>query len=98
MKKVQLLQASVFLLILTSTAQADMLRCGRTIVKTGDAKSTVLDQCGEPKYKDTFCKDGGSKEDCDKIEEWVLEPEYGKLTSTLRFENGRIVSITLGDR
>jgi hypothetical protein len=32
------------------------------------------------------------------VDEWTFNPGYGQFMTTLRFESGKLVSITYGDR
>lgn len=41
---------------LAPMAQAQTLNCNRDFAQLGDAKYTILQKCGEPVFKDSFCK------------------------------------------
>jgi len=92
-------------------AQTTTFRCQNDLVKVGDAKSSVQLKCGRPMLTDSFCKpaDGqapprrsGAKvvinAGCETVDEWTYNPGYGQFITTLRFESGRLVSISYGDR
>ena len=92
-------------------AAAQSFRCKSDIVSVGDARSAVLLKCGEPVVKDSFCRPIAAPEprtppsttvinvqQCDNVDDWVYNPGYGQFMTTLRFESGKLVSITYGDR
>jgi Protein of unknown function (DUF2845) len=93
-------------------AQTRSFRCNNDLVNVGDAKSSVQLKCGQPVLKDSFCKpgdarpmprvSGGAKvvinNACETVDEWTYNPGYGQFMTTLRFESGRLVSISYGDR
>ena len=35
---------------------------------------------------------------CETVDDWVYNPGYGQFMTTLRFESGKLASITYGDR
>ena len=35
---------------------------------------------------------------CETVDEWIYNPGVGQFMTTLRFESGKLVSITYGDR
>jgi hypothetical protein len=71
-----------------------------------------LQKCGEPMLRNAFGaaptpaggkrperpKDGGRQQGCVDVDEWTYNPGYGQFLTTLRFENGKVVSIEYGDR
>lgn len=93
-------------------AQTKSFRCQSDLVHLGDAKSSVQLKCGLPVLRDAFCKPGDSRplpaagggakvvinNACETVDEWTYNPGYGQFMTTLRFESGRLVSITYGDR
>ena len=95
-----------------SSAQAQSLRCKGDFASVGDNKASILQKCGEPMLRDAFCgastpaggkrperpKDGGRQQGCVDVDEWTYNPGYGQFLTTLRFENGKVVSIAYGDR
>jgi hypothetical protein len=100
------------LLATTAMAQTRSFRCNNDLVNLGDAKSSVQLKCGQPVLRDSFCKagdarpmpraDGGAKvvisNACETVDEWTYNPGYGQFMTTLRFESGRLVTISYGDR
>lgn len=105
--------AAVALHCLTiNPAQAQPMRCKNDLAQVGDGKASVLQKCGEPVFKDSFCKpaerqsmpiDGQARvivttQACDRIDEWTYNPGRGQFMTTLRFEAGTVQSITYGDR
>lgn len=97
-----------------STPQAQTLsfRCKNDLSNIGDSKASVVQKCGEPVFKDSFCKpveqpaprkdENGntlvSPAVCETVDNWTYNPGVGQLMTTLRFESGKLVSITYGDR
>jgi hypothetical protein len=87
-------------------------RCSNDLVQVGDNKSAVLAKCGAPVLKDSFCKPLPLRTavdetkrgtvivnaPCETVDEWTFNPGYGQFMTTLRFESGKLVSITYGDR
>ncbi len=89
-------------------------RCKQDIVSIGDSRATVLQRCGEPAFRDSFCAapplgqpDPGSPpashalrrpRGCDEVQEWTYNPGWGQFWTTMRFQNGELVSIRYGDR
>ena len=86
------------------------LRCGIDLLKVGESKVAAVQKCGEPMAADAFCKAvpplvvaprGAAvavNVPCETVEEWTYNPGYGQFMTMLRFESGRLVSITYGDR
>lgn len=106
-----LLCAAVFMLC-TASVSAESLRCKNDTVNVGDMRSSVIQRCGEPVFKDVFCRpvEQGSVQrtasganvvvvaPCENVDEWTYNPGYGQFMTTLRFEGGVITSIKYGDR
>lgn len=95
-----------------AAANTTSFRCKNDLVNVGDGKASALLKCGEPLVKDAFCKPqpvaatgavpkGSSvvvNAACETVDEWTYNPGYGQFMTTLRFESGKLVSITYGDR
>jgi hypothetical protein len=93
-------------------AQTRSFRCHNDLVNLGDAKSTVQLKCGKPVLRDSFCKPGDARplpgvggkgnvvinNACETVDEWTYNPGYGQFMTTLRFESGKLVAISYGDR
>ena len=48
--------------VVPAQAQAQTLNCNRDFAQRGDSKFTILQKCGEPVFKDSFCaKPDGNK-------------------------------------
>ena len=82
----------------SSEAGPSAFRCNYDLAIVGDSKVSVLQKCGEPVYKDSFCKPGSAQMICETVDEWTYNPGYGQFLTTLRFESEKLVSITYGDR
>lgn len=95
-----------------AAAGASSFRCQNDLVNVGDAKSSVQMKCGLPALKDSFCKAADARplpspagarvvinnNACETVDEWTYNPGYGQFMTTLRFESGRLVSISYGER
>ena len=90
------------LLAIAASAHAESLRCNGQISSPGDSKLSVLQKCGEPLLRDTFCKPvevltpwspypvvGG----CQLVDEWLYDRGPGNLYATVRFQRGTVDSI-----
>jgi Protein of unknown function (DUF2845) len=99
------------LFAMAGSTQAQSLRCKGDFASIGDNKASILQKCGEPMLRDTFCaaptppgdkhvrpQDGGRRHGCVDVDEWTYNPGYGQFLTTLRFESGKLVSIAYGDR
>ncbi|AOX99550.1 DUF2845 domain-containing protein [Jeongeupia sp. USM3] len=94
----------------STAATAASFRCNNDLVYVGDSRATVLQKCGEPMVKDSFCKappqtvsTGGQGTvvnvvPCENVDEWTYNPGSGKFLTTLRFERGTLAGIRDGDR
>ena len=99
-------------LFMATNAEAQTLRCGNSVVGAGDTKAAVLQKCGEPVMKETFCKAAEPQTavnpqtgttivnvlPCENVDDWTYNPGQGKLMTTLRFREGTLRAITDGDR
>lgn len=89
---------------------ASSFRCGLDLVSIGESKAAAAQKCGVPVAKDSFCKPasagaaapGGRRivrnGACETVDEWTYNPGYGQFMTTLRFESGKLVAISYGDR
>jgi hypothetical protein len=113
MKPLSILLPALLCAALATPAAADTtsFRCQNDLVNVGDAKSSVQMKCGLPVLKDSFCKAGDARplpgrggakvvinSTCETVDEWTYNPGYGQFMTTLRFESGRLVSISYGER
>lgn len=93
-------------------AQAQSMRCKNDLVNVGDNKAAVIQKCGDPMARDAFCKPVETSVNpatepgktvvnvnpCESVDEWTYNPGRGQFMTTLRFESGRLTSISYGDR
>lgn len=91
-------------------AQAQSFRCGNDLANVGDSKSSVLNKCGAPVLKDSYCKPVPPVETgaasgtvvnvqaCINVDDWTYNPGYGQFMTTLRFESSVLKSIHYGER
>lgn len=103
---------AVVLVCSTVAAQAQSLRCRSDVIGVGESRASLLQKCGEPMLRDSFCKPAselpapaavpGSTTvnvlPCEKVDEWTYNPGYGQFMTTLRLESGRVTAIKYGDR
>jgi hypothetical protein len=85
-------------------------RCGNDLLKIGESKAAATQKCGAPVARDSFCKpqpvrtqDSPSRTiianaPCETVDEWTYNPGYGQFMTTLRFESGKLVAISYGER
>jgi hypothetical protein len=111
-RMLRLCVAMVALTLFSASAPAQSLRCKTDLVSPGDSRASVLQKCGEPVIKDSFCKPVQPQTQpavapgstvvnvvpCENVDEWTYNPGYGQFMTTLRFEAGQLVSIKYGDR
>jgi hypothetical protein len=102
--------AAAALLGVAAPAAAQSLRCRADVVGIGELRSGVLQKCGEPVSRDSFCKPVDPQTlaasapgtavvlPCEKIDEWTYNPGYGQFMTTLRLEAGKVTAVTYGDR
>ena len=105
MNRTLLLLAAALLTAATPAGAATLsFRCKNDLVNVGDGKASALLKCGEPVVKDAFCKPADPAQPvrkpapCETVDEWTYNPGYGQFMTTLRFESGKLVRITYGDR
>lgn len=106
-----LLFVVVFVLHPTS-ASAQFLRCKNDTVNVGDLRVAVLQRCGEPLAKDSYCKPADPQSiqrnssganvtvvlPCQNVDQWTYNPGYGQFMTTLQFEGEKVTAIKYGDR
>ena len=77
-----------------SSVEASSFKCGNRVVETGDVKAVVLNNCGEPIFKEVI-----SADDERKIEQWTYRSRgYRSFVRVLTFRGGRLSRIEIGDR
>ena len=95
-------------LVATSLAtQAETLRCNGQSASVGDSRVSVLQKCGEPTLRDTFCKPvevltpwhkypvivPPHVAPCEQVDEWMYDRGPGNLLATVRFQRGAVEAI-----
>jgi len=106
MKTAYLTCAALIAVLTALPASAETMRCGSDyIARIGNSKTDVLQNCGEPLMRDSFCgtTTTGSNQPavgtlCSNVEEWTYNPGTGQFMTTLRFVEGRLQSIRYGNR
>ncbi len=102
---------AAILLLQSLSASAEYLRCKNESVNVGDTRSSLLQRCGEPVIKDTFCKPVEPTQgatissgivvavpSCRNVDEWTYNPGRGQFMTTLQIDGGKVISIKYGDR
>ena len=99
--------AGTSLLLLSTAACSESLRCNGQIASVGDSRISVFQKCGEPALRDTFCKPvevltpwnpypiiaPPHVVPCELIDEWLYDRGPGNLYATVRFQRGVVDSI-----
>ena len=90
-----------------AVAGAQSLHCGNYHVFAGDPVSKLSAHCDAPVSKSSFCKPLDPPQQasqaplpvvCRPVEDWIYKPAPGEFMTTLRIEEGKVVSVTYGDR
>ena len=79
---------------------ADSMRCGRKVVRSGDSPATLLQHCGEPRYRghthaEVQTRDGTRNV---KVEQWHYKPNERSLERIVLIYRGEIVAVETGGR
>jgi hypothetical protein len=91
---------------------AQTLQCKNQFINVGDLRASVMEKCGEPVAKDSFCKPVEPQTapsntsstpvvvvvPCENVDEWTYNPGYGQFMTTVQFKAGKISAIKYGDR
>jgi len=99
--------AGIALVLLSPLARGESLRCNGQIASVGDTRISVLQKCGEPAMRDSFCKPvevltpwhpypvivPPQLAPCELIDEWLYDRGAGNLYATVRFQRGVVDSI-----
>jgi Protein of unknown function (DUF2845) len=69
---------------LASASGEAALRCGNLLAQEGDSSAAVLQKCGEPSFKQSYCEELLAKKEntpivvpCETVEEWTYSPAAG---------------------
>jgi len=77
--------------LVSASAAADTLKCGRHQVTVGDSKATVLQSCGEPDLKEVVS--GGQGADTVRTEQWIYDRGKRHFQALLTFEGIGLIRI-----
>lgn len=82
------------------SAAADSMRCGRKVVRNGDSAATLLEHCGEPRYR---ARTNAEIETSDgrrnvKVEQWHYKQSERSLERIVLIYRGAIVAVRTGRR
>jgi hypothetical protein len=104
-KLIKIAAIFLFLFLITNTAFADSMRCGRRLVRSGDPKIKVLMTCGEPILKEVVGERtvrrryrGGREWITLKIEKWTYDLGFNEFLHILTFEGDRLVDVERAGR
>lgn len=90
------LLALLITLVSASAAQAATMRCDHDIIATGALQAEVLEQCGEPDWRQHTPRhidpDGYPADGSVTVDHWIYGPSNG-MVRELRFIDGRLVDI-----
>ena len=99
------------LLVVASTiASAESLRCNGQSVSEGDSRLSLLYKCGQPMLADAYCAPlyyqpwyqpvsevpATTAIQCQLVEEWLYDRGPGNLMAVVRIRSGIVQSITYG--
>jgi hypothetical protein len=99
------LQLSSAVLILNSLFVADtyaeeMMRCNQTIIRPGDLKEQVLEQCGQPRDSEKYCAPVNIPEHqqslgifCTPGEKFTYTHEPSAIRTIIEFIDGKVYQI-----
>jgi len=81
-------------------AEADSFRCGRKVVRSGDAQAQLLSACGEPQRKDSGQEElwAGASQKTVKVQRWYYKTSGRKLERVVLLYQGKIVAVRTGGR
>ena len=100
-REVQLGALLVLMFLLpASNAWADSFRCGTRVVRSGDAESTLVKACGEPKRRDSAQErvGSGSSQKTVRVQRWYYKTSGRRLERVVMLHEGKIIAVRTGDR
>ena len=79
---------------------ADSMRCGRKVVRDGDSPATLLQHCGEPRYRGSAYAEVDTGEGIRKVrvEQWHYKRNERSLARIVLIYNGEIIGVETGSR
>ncbi len=92
-------------LLLSWSAHADSLRCAGGTVQEGDSRASLLQKCGQPQTRDSFCAPvfrnkalvpeplASNAASCEQIDDWIYEGGKDKPTANVRIRSATVQSI-----
>lgn len=75
-----------------------LLKCGPPLVKDAFCKPVQPELALVPTGRPLIATVSVAAAVCETVDEWTYNPGYGQFMTTLRFESGRLVQISYGDR
>ena len=99
-RSVIVFSTAVLLCMVLQTLQADSIRCGRKVIRTGDSSSLLLKKCGQPDSKDRGVEqvklDEGRKKV--RVERWHYQKSSRSLSRAVWIYRGKVVAVDTGGR
>jgi len=98
------------LLLISTVACAESLRCNGDSVSEGDTRLSLVYKCGQPLLADTYCAPvyyaptyqpvpepfASLVAPCQVVEEWLYDRGQGNLMALVRLRSGVVQSIQYG--
>jgi hypothetical protein len=95
----QYIAMALLLSAATAAVQADSYRCGRKVVRTGDAAAKVLSLCGEPMARQRAAAgQAGGRGGGGRVELWFYRRSPRSLEHVFTISGGRVLSIEVVGR
>jgi hypothetical protein len=81
-------------------AWADSLRCGRSLVSTGDTVAELREACGEPRVTEpgTYQRFGLARGKPVRVQRWRYRRAKGRYEGIVVVYRGEVVAIERGER
>lgn len=95
----------VVVALLSLPVQADSLQCNGGTVREGDSSASLLQKCGQPQVRDSFCAPvfenkalvpsplTSNAAPCQQIDDYIYDQSRGNPTATVRIRAGAVQSI-----
>ena len=96
--------SSLLIIVLISSfstiSVADSFRCAGKVIRSGDSSGTVVQKCGEPRFKDRGYEKirVSGKQKKARVERWHYKKSSRSLGRVVMIYKGHVVAIETGDR
>jgi hypothetical protein len=88
MRLISLILALSLVAAVPAALAAGSMRCGTTLVKTGDTKPQVAQKCGDPDFREFI-----SGADERSMEQWYYERGQGQFPRVLTFRGITLIDV-----